>query len=230
MFDHYIITRFNIHEPSWRAVDLNNQPICNDAWLQHRFKLFERYCLPSVMRQTNQNFKWVILLHHKTKDRWRKLINQYIGCYSAIYLGLHWLRELQNYLRDEVQSHWIITTRLDNDDVIYPNYIENIQALYTPETQFITAANGYQLYRNRIYTHVDAYGPFASYVEPHTACSSVYFTPHGMRMLNLAPVTHTFPPSYLQIIHDRNYLNSKHPNAQLVRQPPAWVKKYIWTN
>lgn len=53
-FEHLIITRFNLN---LYARDKHDAPTRTERWLEHRFEIFERYCLPSVAAQTNLEFQ-----------------------------------------------------------------------------------------------------------------------------------------------------------------------------
>ena len=55
-YKHIILTRFNLQ------YDLLSDIHIQDNWLEERFRLFEQYCFPSIIAQTNQQFDWVILL------------------------------------------------------------------------------------------------------------------------------------------------------------------------
>ena len=44
-FEHLIITRFNLN---LYARDKHDAPTRTERWLEHRFEIFELYCLPSV--------------------------------------------------------------------------------------------------------------------------------------------------------------------------------------
>ena len=62
---HYILTRFNVdlynkNNTKWQK-DKNGTNIDPEIWLENRFKLFETYCLPSIINQTSKNFKWIVL-------------------------------------------------------------------------------------------------------------------------------------------------------------------------
>ena len=46
-YSHFIITRFNLN---LYAQDKHDLPTRTDRWLEHRFEVFERYCLPSIIR------------------------------------------------------------------------------------------------------------------------------------------------------------------------------------
>lgn len=59
MFHHFLITRFNLRNPSWELTK-NNETLLDDSWMSERIELFKNYCFPSVVNQTNKNFKWLL--------------------------------------------------------------------------------------------------------------------------------------------------------------------------
>ena len=61
--DHVLLTRFNL--PSAGAESIVR---AKDGWLRARIELFRRFCLPSVLRQTRQDFKWIIYLDPQSPD------------------------------------------------------------------------------------------------------------------------------------------------------------------
>ena len=68
---HFIITRFNLR--IWQQ-DKNNIPTHTSEWLEHRFELFEKYCLPSVENQTNKNFIWLCMFDKETPAPYKERI------------------------------------------------------------------------------------------------------------------------------------------------------------
>ena len=68
---HLLLTRFNVRESEEFKLALD------EKWLDGRVKLFEEYCLPSVQKQTDSNFKWVILWDGETPQRFRDLEGKY---------------------------------------------------------------------------------------------------------------------------------------------------------
>ena len=44
MFQHYIITRFNLRRDDWNLTK-NNEKVLSDDWLKDRFELFENYSM-----------------------------------------------------------------------------------------------------------------------------------------------------------------------------------------
>src|ERR1700735_3717087 len=63
--EHVILTRFNVRYEEDSAVpSIGVDP----GWLQERFRLFEKYCLPSVLGQTDQNFRWLLFFDRATPE------------------------------------------------------------------------------------------------------------------------------------------------------------------
>ena len=176
-------------------------------WMEHRFKLFEQYTLPSVVEQTCDDFEWLVLFDRQTEACWfEKILDR--SEFTPVFLGSDWLAELQLMLRTE-QQRILITTRLDNDDAICPRFIEVIQKRVnlTAGDQFLNIPNGY-IQRGSVLekTHHRA-NPFMTFVE-HGTARSVYFTPHGVAMTRHAPIVQiTEERLWVQIIHERNYVN-----------------------
>ena len=126
-YKHFVITRFNIRANyGCKLKNPNNNPmnrILDEDYLKERFKIFEKYTLPSMKRQTNQNFTWLILFHQNTPDSFKRKIKKLKGKFDFIdlYLGDG---EKFNF---EENMEYTITTRIDNDDMFSEDYIEKIQ-------------------------------------------------------------------------------------------------------
>ena len=65
-YKHLIFTRFNLQ------YELDSDLHLQAAWLDERFRLFEQYCLPSIVGQTDLHFTWVILSSNQTPDWYKK--------------------------------------------------------------------------------------------------------------------------------------------------------------
>ena len=75
-FEHFVLTRFNV--PLKLEVPAGQNPGPNrrlDAgWLTRRFDLFERVCLPSLQRQTQGAFQWLVFLDWATPVSFKERI------------------------------------------------------------------------------------------------------------------------------------------------------------
>lgn len=70
---HFLLTRFNLL--LWRK-DKEGNIVRSKAWLEHRFMLFEQYCLPSIANQTCKEFEWIVLFDSKTPDNFKEMIRE----------------------------------------------------------------------------------------------------------------------------------------------------------
>ena len=65
VIQHFVITRFNLRT-AYSGTDRHGKPVLGPSWMHERIELFERYCLPSMVHQVNQNFTWLVLLDEAT--------------------------------------------------------------------------------------------------------------------------------------------------------------------
>jgi len=136
MFKHFVFTRWNRQDDQ---VTIYNNPAIKDPedWMEHRVKLFNEITLPSVMLQTEMNFTWLLSFAEETP---KDLIDYYASWPNVKIIYEYpqtWLRRQYGWVDYEagesallLDGDWIITTRLDNDDYIYPTFIEKIQAKF----------------------------------------------------------------------------------------------------
>lgn len=145
-FKHYIFTRWNRQDDQ---VTVYNNPAINDPedWMKHRIKLFNEITLPSVMLQTERNFTWLLSFAEETP--------QELTDYYASWPNVKIIYEYpQTWLRKQPfkDGEWIITTRLDNDDYIYPDFVKMIQGQFREEFLLVdTDGRQWDLETGKIY-------------------------------------------------------------------------------
>lgn len=192
--------------------------------MAERMDLFKAYCMPSVMAQTALRFQWLVLLDIKTSEKWVKKIEQLAGPFLPLYVSSDWLHELQIFLRAGCNPRYLITTRLDSDDIIDPNYLSLVQEQFQRQQfTFIDAPAGYRLCDHKLYAHNERLNPFVSLIERDT-CKTVLHLPHGRAMNNFA---YKLVPGrrWIQVIHGGNYSNMV-PHGEQVNVP-LWARRYI---
>ena len=201
-FEHFLITRFNVKEPAWKPVDKHGQPTLTDEWMEHRFELFEKYCVSSIRKQVSKNFTWLVLFDADTSQEWLNRLPRM----CKILRVIEWRKELQDYL-NTTNKRWIITTRLDNDDAIAPWVIDDVQKQFKEqELTFVDFPRGYRLKDGKLYEHNEPCNPFLSLIErlgEHPKTVLAY--EHGIKIAQTHNVVlGNWSSSWIQVIHERN--------------------------
>lgn len=160
MVRQYILTRFNLR--LWRK-NKYLQTVSDADWLEHRCRLFERYCLPGIVAQTQRDFRWIVLFDKETPAhvrervaRWRKACPQLSPVWVEPKDSWKYVRIFQRaiaydqqLLREKgVQPARIATTYMDNDDTLARDYMERVAALAqkTEGRTFLTFHYGLQYF------------------------------------------------------------------------------------
>ena len=121
-FTHFLVTRYNV---PW-----TNGKKPSEQWLKERNKLFFKFCYSSVLSQINNNFKWIIYIDINS-PMWFLDGMSKIESDKILFMKVATFEEMKNRIKSDVielsTTPFVITSRLDNDDVISPYYIDLIQ-------------------------------------------------------------------------------------------------------
>lgn len=127
---HFLLTRFNIL--LWQK-DKEGKKVRTTKWLEHRFSLFEKYCLPSIKSQTCQNFEWTVLFDSMTPDcfkeriaRYQKECPQLISIYVEPENGCRFAEIFRREMVKRIRAKRVLSTYLDNDDALNIGFIEDL--------------------------------------------------------------------------------------------------------
>lgn len=205
---HFILTRFNIIRPG-REAALRNTP----GWLERRFDLFERFCLPSVAAQDQSDFTWLIYFDKDTPTQFRERIEaaralvpfepRFVGIFSLSMSAA----DVEQRLRPGTSR--VLTTRLDNDDAIACDFLSRIRqrAEVLPDGSVLNFPNGIAMKKGRLYAAYDASNPFTSLVESSRSVKTIWSAPHRQlgEVWNLVQVEGG--PGWLQVVHGENVAN-----------------------
>lgn len=218
-FQHYLITRFNIPASNWKC-DKNNKVVQDEVWLQKRISLFETFCLPSVIGQSQKNFQWLVwfdtnspqLLKDKINE-WQNKCTNFIPCYSVDYDEWQF-SQMSIYIKENSKQEYVITTRLDNDDALRYDAIEQIQeAFVQQDNTIIDMPNGFCYnQQNHLFSrNTITSSPFISYIECFSKehIDTVYREGHPA-WIGKACFVNLQDFLWIQVIHDSNIANSQH--------------------
>lgn len=149
---HFFLTRFNIL--LWNKAK-DGQKVRTTKWLEHRFSLFEKYCLPSIKNQTCKNFEWIALFDSMTPDSYKEKIAAYQkGCpqLTPVFVepenGWRFAEIFREEIVKRLKAKRALSTYLDNDDALNTRFVEDIQrrASAVGDGTFINYDDGYQYY------------------------------------------------------------------------------------
>ncbi len=153
---HFVITRFNLQSADWELTR-QGEKVLSTKWLEERFDLFSNYCLPSVENQSNSNFYWCVFFDRETPVKFRNkidAISERMDNFVPFFIEN--LEALNSTCIEFIESkidnatNYIITTRLDNDDIIHKDFIDVIQNHYPlSENLVIDLQRGYQINMER---------------------------------------------------------------------------------
>lgn len=228
---HFILTRFNLL--LWNK-DKDGDKVRTKEWLEHRFALFEQYCLPSIKNQTCQNFEWVVLFDSTTPEAFKKKIEEYkkectqlISVYVEPQNGCYFADIFRTEVVRRLICRRVISTYLDNDDALSIHFVEDLQkrAEILSNGTFISYIDGYQYYTDYKYVMQIHYprNHFISVVEEGNSATiktiygygSHYYIKKipGVKIENVKNL-----PMWCEVIHEKNMGNDAYfLNAKLVK-------------
>lgn len=209
---HLIITRFNVASPGREAAIRLKR-----GWLEERFKLFEEICMPGVSSQTNKNFEWVVFFDVKTPDEFKSRINELVKLFPfrPVYTDNFDMQKLgPTIAKDFEAADYLLTSRLDSDDVISDDYVDTVQAIAIERKgRFVInfdqgAILQFSGNKMALYEYWDHSNPFASMVEPFDCSPTTIWGAQHTEIKNLGEILHVSGrPMWLQVVHGGNVSN-----------------------
>ena len=111
---HYIIIRFH-----YKSSD--------EKLINNGIELFNNFTLKSLENQSNKNFEIILLIHNEINLN-HSSIKKLLKIKTNLNIKLIRLKELQSYIDINSKNiDFLITTRIDNDDLIYKDAVKEIQ-------------------------------------------------------------------------------------------------------
>lgn len=184
--------------------------------MNERLELFANYCFPSVSNQTNQNFEWLLYFDVSTsenhKDKIAKIIGNKTNIKTFFIDGMPVFNEsIIKYVEENISTEYLITSRIDNDDCIHKDFINEIQKHFKKQ-DFLAIDNikGYtlQIEPNFILGKKEhIFNPFISLIEKNDQPKTVWHYVHNMWKKEPRLIHVTEKRLWLSIIHGKNKVN-----------------------
>ena len=240
---HFILTRFNLL--LWNK-DKKGSPVRTVKWLEHRFALFERYCLSSVKNQTCGDFVWIVLFDSTTPDRFKERIanfqqdcSQFVPVFVEPEKGRFFADIFRKEVRRRVpdgENGRVLTTYLDNDDALNVKMVADLQrrAMSLPNGTFIYYIDGYQFFTDHQYLMRIHYrkNHFVSVIEAgekeQVKTIYGYGSHYYIDQIKGARIEYVKnEPMWCQVVHEKNMGNDAYfLNARMMREQDLLQKDF----
>jgi len=152
MYQHFLQTRFNLRR---HPLDKFGHETLTDEWMENRFILFEKFCIPSIFNQSVSNFQWLVYFEENTKPEFREKIARYEEQIPNFIPKFVSFPHHKDYIRESVKAlindstEYVITTRIDNDDIVHRDFMLEIQKRFDYQyDSFFRFLKGYQWHRD----------------------------------------------------------------------------------
>ncbi len=216
----FFLTRFNIL--LWKN-DKEGASVRTSNWLDHRFSLFEKFCLPSIKNQTCQDFEWIVLFDSTTPERYlakvekyQKECPQFVPVFVEPQKGRYFADIFREAIAKRLNVKRVISTYLDNDDALNVRFVEDLRQRASSVTDgtFFYYDEGYQYYtEDRFLLQINyPRNHFVSVVEKGDQQSVKGIFGYGRHYyidaIKGAKIEHVkTEPMWCEVVHQKNMLN-----------------------
>ena len=221
--DHVLLTRFNL--PSVGAESVIR---ARDGWLTSRVELFDRYCVPSVLAQTEHNFSWIIYFDPESPSWLVDRIERYAA--HGVFFPLFRASVSHDELLADIDAtigvkhSTLITTNLDNDDGLARDFVERLQAVTTQHDRAaVYIENGLIASPAGLYRRRDRHNAFCSVRETWVSPSTCWSDWHNLLGTSMPVIEVGGQPGWLQVVHGTNVSNRA--RGTLV-SPTAYAERF----
>lgn len=207
-FDHVILTRFSA------VLDPSSGPAPQD-WLDYRLAFFYDVCLPSVLTQTNRDFRWLVWFDDRCDEGFRDQVDRLAaGAFEPVWTHAPFGATLRPEVARRSQAPRLLTTRLDSDDAIARDFVDAVQrearAAGDVDVLAIDFPVGLQLDRaGRVYADHLQSNHFVSLLEHRgPRLPRTVFVDAHPKLRRHAPTRRVVgPPMWLEVLHGSNLSN-----------------------
>jgi len=198
---HLLLTQFSIPAPQAPG---RNRDV---SWLRFRLHLLSVIGVPSVRSQTSSDFEWILMIDRHSGPWVLEELGRMLHGLPATLLpvGEDWKADLRAALLRRQGSSHLLTSQLDSDDAIAPQFIESVRAQARPGG-VVNASVGSRLeYRTGRLVRLRKKRAFES------VCSSdgrnIFDFHHGTAGIELPNRDLDEGPLWMQTIHGINLAN-----------------------
>lgn len=218
MTHHVLITRFNLPTVGQESI-VRADP----GWLQTRWGLFQRFCLPSVRSQTVQDFQWLVYLDPQS-PQWLIDAMDELSVEGTLIPRYRTVVEPETLRADLDQitardGGRLLTTNLDNDDGLAADFVARLRDAERdrliarpdePRFALYLVAGLIRLGDRALYEHTDRTNAFCSVSDIGEAATTCWSNWHTLLGRDMPAVEVGGGPAWLQVVHGTNVSNRVH--------------------
>lgn len=237
---HTLITLFNL--ALW-SKDKTSAPTRTRQWLEERCRLFEQWCLPSVIAQKGPEFRWLVMFDADTPADVRQRIRQWQHLCPALEPHFFTAAEVDgfagtstgrrvDFINRAIRScldgdeEWLLTTNLDNDDALASDAMLRIREAFlsNPSQRIISLVDGLQMFPR--------FGAAMGMIYPHnhflTLCEPLRARCDAMTIESLShrEARRRFDVTdlrgrvgWIEVVHDNNISNDLRITSRIAYRP-----------
>lgn len=239
-YQHFILTRFNLL--LWNKAK-DGRKVRTTKWLEHRFALFEKFCLPSIKSQTCQDFDWIVLFDSMTPELFKTRIAEFqMSCPQLIPVyvepkdGRFFAEIFRAEMIKRLCAKRVVSTYLDNDDALNVRFVEDLQqrVMTVDDGTFINYNDGYQYYEEDKYLMRIHYptNHFVSVVEKGDTTNVKGIFGYGghsyIEKIEGVKIEHVRNlPMWCEVVHGRNMINDAYfIKTKMVRDKECLMREF----
>jgi hypothetical protein len=208
MIKHILLTRFNVVT----NYSVNREPPTTE-WLLNRLEIFKKLTLPSIEAQIIQPDLWLVFVDRNSPtvflNELKLLLCRNDYNYELCFCDIFNSEFIVNVIRRNLTENdkWVLTSRVDNDDGLHPNFIKKLQENIVLQTGFMNITSGLIFTDKKAYRKNDYSNAFISLLEPVDNLSSVFVVDHinARDFANVKQID--LKDGWLQYVHGENVSN-----------------------
>jgi hypothetical protein len=132
----YFITRFSIYDPQFGGFRITTdydqkeyeRRLFDKERLNHRFDTLENITMPSILKQSSDNWKWLIYTSDHLPDEYMKRLRTLLEGYTNIEVIT--VKDFRDFFEKNLSYNYdksFATVRIDDDDGLNNRYVEKLQ-------------------------------------------------------------------------------------------------------
>jgi hypothetical protein len=201
MFEHYVITRFNVFTKGWRTTHAD---VIDKEWQDNKIHFFKKYALPSVRNQICKNFKYIVLVNHLTKQEYIDYFKSIDVVYDVVICKNKELYRLDaaEFIENDTDKEYIMTSVLDVDDIILDDYIYQLQKSFIPEEDVcidVSVGYIYDFHKKRMWRCYRSNNQFVNLIEK-SPLKTCYYRNHQTNRENFK-IIYNFEAQWIYVKH-----------------------------